>query len=221
MKSEANMVCRDVHHITRRLADIFVIFMTIFVVVFAWSEEENGDIEMVISFEEEQRIWDRWIENNWEGLDLFVPFYLQGEADAFIDIQKQITDRSRGKDLFLLYVRRNFNSGLFDITLLFKNENHWKQVKWCDAPEPNTTEETFDIGVLNTDSIYQNLDGRFHAEIKDRVLDGTGTYLFIFQNNRVAKRIAIYGVAKRKETIITRVAEVLNRTLSPKFQAFR
>ena len=181
------------------------------------SMEGQSDIPS-FSFKEEQRIWDKWFNENpnvWNLRDRMA--FRSRRGDEYIqslfygEIEKRLSSYADDQDKYIVYVEINIDNGIDEVVALVGKGNEWKRYYWI-------RDETYHPTSLDIVEYSSKIEGKSLSLIKkmfnhnyqddfivgqdDRVvmLGATSTYIVLVDETKTV-RITAYDIENIESVI--------------------
>jgi len=183
------------------------------------SMEGQSDIPS-FSFKEEQRIWDKWFNENPDVRNLRDRMASRSRrGDEYIqslfygEIEKRFFSYADDQDKYITYVEVNIDNGIDRVVALIGRGNGWKRYYWIrdevyhptslDIVEYSRKIEGKSLSLIEK-MFSHNYQDDFIVGQDDRVLllDGTSTYIVLVDGTKTV-RITGYGI-DNIESVISR-----------------
>jgi len=187
-----------------------MILILLFVSIFA-SGLEN---KVYFSFEEEQKIWDKWFEENPKRNPL-EPLYLTSDEEYYHEVEKCLVGYYQNSEFFLVYHNRNINNGVLQTSLIVENASIWNQIDWVQDDGSTgkflIVETKREIADFNKKLCRRVMKHNFYLGVESYLLiHGSSIYIYIFDKNEIG-RFAFYGRHSINPTRAHKEAEKLLR----------
>jgi len=170
---------------------LILLFVSIYV---AGLEDKMISDKVRFSFEEEQKIWSKWFEENLDKIPI-ERLYLLGDEDYHREVEKELAEYYQDADFFLIHFERNIDNGVLSTSLFINNSNAWEQIEWTEdrSRKPPVVETKYKIADFNKELCQRAMNRYFYVEIDFYLFGGTSTYIYIFDKNKIG-RFAFYGI---------------------------
>jgi len=158
-------------------------------------EDEMVSDKMRFSFEEEQKIWDKWFEENLK-INPVELLYSTYHEEYYREVEERLENYYQDADFFLIYFEYSTNSGIMRTFLFVNNSNTWELIEWTEdrcTGQPLVVETKHELADFNKELARHAMYRHFYVGIKNHLLmDATSAYIYIFDRNKIG-RFAFYG----------------------------
>jgi len=157
--------------------------------------------KMHFSFEKEQRIWSKWLEENLDRNPPLERLYLLSYETYHREVEERLANYYRDSDFFLIYFERNIDNGDLRTSLFVENSNTWDLIEWTEdnsTGQPLIVETKHEIDDFDKKLARRAVNRRaknrhFYVGIESYgLMDGTTVYIYVFDENKIG-RFAFYG----------------------------
>jgi|GEM_PF-5886290 len=159
------------------------------------AEDERISDKVYFSFEKEQKIWDKWYEENMNIYRL-EPLYLVRDCVYHNEVERRLATYYQDADFFLIYFERNIDNGILQTTLFIEDSNRWNRIDWVedrDTRQPLVVETKHEIANFDREVCERAMVRRFYLGVENYLLlGGTTIYIYIFNESEIG-RFAFYG----------------------------